>query len=174
MGVRARVSRCSLQRRPRRDGEEAHLGLGELRAPLVRSNWLYELSAQQRAHRANWILRARPGSKVRVALSAPLKRLLEPGELRLREKDHANVAVTSTWKAFESARQIPVSRHDSITSFENLAGRTRRAKTRTSCENESDGDQRDALHHVSLANRDFTKPREVRAVWRNTLACSHD
>ena len=31
----------------------------------------------------NWILRERPGSKVRVALSAPLERLLEPGKLRL-------------------------------------------------------------------------------------------
>ena len=37
MGVRARVSRCSLQRRPRRDGEEAHLGVDWLRAPLVLS-----------------------------------------------------------------------------------------------------------------------------------------
>ena len=56
----------------------------------ARSNWFCELSAQQRALRANWILRERPGSKVRVALSAPLERLLEPapGELRLREKDH--------------------------------------------------------------------------------------
>ena len=44
MAGRARVSRCSLQRRPRRDGEEAYLGLGELRAPQVGSNWLYELS----------------------------------------------------------------------------------------------------------------------------------
>ena len=44
MGVRARVSRCSLQRRPRRDGEEAYLGVDWLRAPLVGSNWLYELS----------------------------------------------------------------------------------------------------------------------------------
>ena len=35
MGVRARVSRCSLQRRPRRDGEEAHLGFEWLRAALV-------------------------------------------------------------------------------------------------------------------------------------------
>ena len=96
MGVRARVSRCSLQRRPRRDGEEAHLGLGELREPHVGSNWLYELSAPISLQRANWIPRAGPGSKAGVALSAPLKRLLEPGELRLREKDHANVAVTST------------------------------------------------------------------------------
>ena len=91
MAGRGRVSRCSLQRRPRRDGEEVHLGFEWLRAPLVRPTWLSELSAQQRAHRANWVLRARPGSKVRVALSAPLERLLEPGELRLREKDHANV-----------------------------------------------------------------------------------
>ena len=98
MAGRGRVSRCSLQRRPRRDGEEAHLGLGELRlrAPLVRSNRLYELSAQQRARRANWILRERPGSKVRVALSASLERFVEAGELRSREKDHANVTVTST------------------------------------------------------------------------------
>ena len=35
-----------------------------------------------------WIRRARPDPKVRVALSAPLERLLEPGELRLREKDY--------------------------------------------------------------------------------------
>ena len=96
MGVRAQVSRCSLQRRPRRDGEEAHLGLGEWRAPQVGSNWLYEVSAPISLQKANWIPRAGPGSKVRVALSAPLKRLLEPGELRLREKDHANVTVTST------------------------------------------------------------------------------
>ena len=76
---------------PRRDGEEAHLGLGggELRAPLVGSNWLYELSAVRRAHRANWIPRAGPGSKVRVALSAPLERFVEAGELRSREKDQA-------------------------------------------------------------------------------------
>ena len=73
MGVRARVSRCSLQERPRRDGEEAHLGFEWLREPLVRPNWLSELSAQQRAQKANWILRERPGSKVRVALSAPLE-----------------------------------------------------------------------------------------------------
>ena len=45
MGVRARVSRCSLQRRPRRDGEEAHLGVDWLRAPLVGPNWLSELAA---------------------------------------------------------------------------------------------------------------------------------
>ena len=98
MAGRGRRSRCSLQRRPRRDGEEAHLGFEWLRAPLVRPTWLSELSAQQRAHRANWALRARPRSKeARVALSAPpLKRLLEPGELRLRQKDHANVAVAST------------------------------------------------------------------------------
>ena len=99
MGVRARVSRCSLQRRPRRDGEEAHLGLGELRAPQVGSNWLYELSAPISFQNANWIPRAGAGSKARVTLSAPLERLLEPGELRLREKDHANVTVTSTWGA---------------------------------------------------------------------------
>ena len=72
-------------------------------------NWLYELSALRRARRANWIPRReliepigsheRPSSKARVALSAPLKRLLEPGELRLierEEEDHANVTVTST------------------------------------------------------------------------------
>ena len=81
MAGRARVSRCSLQRRPRRDGEEAYLGLVELLAPLVRSNWLYELSAQQRVRRANWILRERPGSNARVALSAPLERFVEAGEL---------------------------------------------------------------------------------------------
>ena len=49
--VRAWVSRCSLQRRPRRDGEEAYLGVEWLRAPLVNalvgSNWLYELSASE-------------------------------------------------------------------------------------------------------------------------------
>ena len=45
MGVRARVSRCSLQRRPRRDGEEAHLGVDGLPTSLVRPNWLYELAA---------------------------------------------------------------------------------------------------------------------------------
>ena len=96
MAGRGRRSRCSLQRRPRRDGEEAHLGLGELRAPQVGSNWLYELSAPISLQKANWIPRAGPGSKAGVALSAPLERLLEPGELRVREKDHANVTVTST------------------------------------------------------------------------------
>ena len=96
MAGRARVSRCSLQRRPRRDGEEAYLGLGELRAPLVGSNWLYELSAPVSLQKANWIPRAGPGSKARVALSAPLERFVEAGELRSREKDHANVTVTST------------------------------------------------------------------------------
>ena len=34
--------------------------LGESREPLVRSSWLFELSAQQRAHRANWIPREVP------------------------------------------------------------------------------------------------------------------
>ena len=95
MAGRGRISHCSLQRRPRRDGEEAYLGFEWLRAPLVRSNWLYELSAQQRARRANWILRERPGSKA-MALSASLERFVEAGELRSREKDHANVTVTST------------------------------------------------------------------------------
>ena len=56
-----------------------------------------------------WVPRTRPGSNARVALSAPLGRLLEPGELRLREKDHANVTVTSTcylrlWAVAEHAR----------------------------------------------------------------------
>ena len=44
MAGRGQRSRCSLQRSPRRDGAEAHLGLGELRAPQVGPNWLYELS----------------------------------------------------------------------------------------------------------------------------------
>ena len=84
MAGRAGVSRCSLQRRPRRDGEEAYLGFGWLRAPLVRPTWLSELSAHQSARRVNWVLRERPGSEVRVALSAPLERFVEAGELRLR------------------------------------------------------------------------------------------
>ena len=112
MAGRGRRSNCSLQRRPRRDGEEAHLGLGELRAPQVggkfkqkgRAFWdliVFMSSPHQPLSlpKANWTPRAGPGSKARVALSAPLERLLEPiisGELRLREKDQANVTVTST------------------------------------------------------------------------------
>ena len=83
-----------------RDGEEAHLGFEWLRAPLVGSNWLYELSAQQRAHRANWVPRERSATHRpqtrHLAKMAPLEPFVEAGELRLREKDHANVTVTRT------------------------------------------------------------------------------
>ena len=47
--VRARVSRCSLQRRPRRDGEEAYLGVDWLRAPLVGPNWVTHINEDRRA-----------------------------------------------------------------------------------------------------------------------------
>ena len=69
-------------------------------APLVGSNWLYELSAQQRAHRANWVPRERSATHRpqtrHLAKMAPLEPFVEAGELRLREKDHANVTVTRT------------------------------------------------------------------------------
>ena len=92
MGVRARVSRCSLQRRPRRDGEEAHLVVEWLRAPLVGSNWLYELSAAVRqAHRANWTPRARSAThRPQTRQLAKMAHTERSDKLRLGSSDRMN------------------------------------------------------------------------------------
>ena len=66
------------------------------------SNWLYELFAPISLQKANWIIPRERSATHRpqtrhLAKVAPLGPFVEPGgELRLREKDHSNVTVTST------------------------------------------------------------------------------